>query len=100
MDNQKKSPNIIRLKSAQVKFDIVLNTEYKKTMKTIKPVVGIGKIPQGKEFRAWLKDRGYETDLWQGAECYIDGERTTEDMEAAECWSLLWNQFQADVNRR
>jgi len=62
-------------------------------MKTIKPVIGVGRIPQGKEFRNWLKAQGYETDTWPGTECYVDGELVSEDMQAQEIWQELWNRF-------
>ena len=64
----------------------------------IKPVISIGKIQQGKEFRLWLKSKGYETDYWPEVECYVDGERVSDNMEAAEIWSELWARFTADTN--
>jgi len=68
-------------------------------MKTIRPIIEVGKgIPRGKEFRAWIISKGYETDSPKSKACYVDLEDVTQNMEAAEIWSELWARFTADFN--
>lgn len=63
-------------------------------MKTIKPIIEVGKgVPQGKEFRTWLEGQGYPTDSPKSNTCYVDLEDVSQNIEAAEIWQKLWNEF-------
>ena len=54
----------------------------------------------GRTFERWLNKQGYETDAPKSNACYVNGENVAEDMEAAEIYQKLWDEFTADVNRR
>ena len=70
-------------------------------MKKILPIIEVGRgISQGREFELWLLLMGYEIDAGRTAACYVNGENVAEDMEAAEIYQKLWDEFTADVNRR
>jgi hypothetical protein len=64
----------------------------------IKPVIEVGKgIVRGREFRAWLEAQGYPTDAPKSNACYVDLEDITQNIEAAEIWQSLWDQFKVTL---
>ena len=50
----------------------------------------------GRAFERWLQKQGYEIDVGRSNRCFVDGNDIAEDMEAAELWQELWNQFKGD----
>ena len=65
-------------------------------MKTIY-TIQIGKgIPKARKFEDWLMDRGHIAEAWEFDRTFIDGKDVIENMEAAEIWQKLWDEFKGE----